>query len=132
MTGGKVTVTRENDPDEIVDLTASMVTGFESETAGTKTLTITYQEKTTTFDVTVSEVTLTKIEWKTEPTKKNYSVGESLDVTGGVITATYSDNSTKDIDVTADMVSGFNSAAVAEQQALTVTYGTKHLFITLK
>ena len=132
VTGGKVTVTRENDPDEIVDLTASMVTGFESETAGTKTLTITYQEKTTTFDVTVSEVTLTKIEWKTEPTKKNYSVGESLDVTGGVITATYSDNSTKDIDVTADMVSGFNSAAVAEQQALTVTYGTKTLVYNIE
>ena len=64
--------------------------------------------------------------------KKNYSVGESLDVTGGVITATYSDNSTKDIDVTADMVSGFNSAAVAEQQALTVTYGTKTLVYNIE
>ncbi len=132
VTGGKVTVTRQAGPDEIIDLTANMVTGFDSETAGTKTLTITYQEKTTTFDVTVSEVTLTKIEWKTEPTKKNYSVGESLDVTGGVITATYSDNSTKDIDVTADMVSGFNSAAVAEQQALTVTYGTKTLVYNIE
>lgn len=132
VTGGKVTVTRQTGPDEIIDLTANMVTGFDSETAGTKTLTITYQEKTTTFDVTVSEVTLTKIEWKAEPTKKSYSVGESLDVTGGVITATYSDNSTKDITVTADMVSGFSSAAVAEQQALTVTYGTKTLVYNIE
>lgn len=132
VTGGKVTVTRQTGPDEIIDLTANMVTGFDSETAGTKTLTITYQEKTTTFDITVSEVTLTKIEWKAEPTKKSYSVGESLDVTGGVITATYSDNSTKDITVTADMVSGFSSAAVAEQQALTVTYGTKTLIYNIE
>lgn len=132
VTGGKVTVTRQTGPDEIIDLTANMVTGFDSETAGTKTLTITYQEKTTTFDITVSEVTLTKIEWKAEPTKKSYSVGESLDVTGGVITATYSDNSTKDITVTADMVSGFSSAAVAEQQALTVTYGTKTLVYNIE
>ncbi len=132
VTGGKVTVTRQAGPDEIIDLTANMVTGFDSETAGTKTLTITYQEKTTTFDITVSEVTLTKIEWKAEPTKKSYSVGESLDVTGGVITATYSDNSTKDITVTADMVSGFSSAAVAEQQALTVTYGTKTLVYNIE
>lgn len=132
VTGGKVTVTRQAGPDEIIDLTANMVTGFDSETAGTKTLTITYQEKTTTFDITVSEVTLTKIEWKAEPTKKSYSVGESLDVTGGVITATYSDNSTKDITVTADMVSGFSSAAVAEQQALTVTYGTKTLIYNIE
>ena len=132
VTGGKVTVTRQTGPDEIIDLTANMVTGFDSETAGTKTLTITYQEKTTTFDITVSEVTLTKIEWKAEPTKKSYSVGESLDVTGGGITATYSDNSTKDITVTADMVSGFSSAAVAEQQALTVTYGTKTLVYNIE
>lgn len=36
---------------------------------------------------------------KTNPTKTTYTHGDSIDLTGGVITVTYEDNSTKDVDM---------------------------------
>lgn len=56
----------------------------------------------------------------TPPTKTEYNVGDSLDTTGMVVTATYSDGSTKD--VTADAtLSGFDSSAAGEV-TVTVSY----------
>ena len=56
----------------------------------------------------------------TPPTKTEYNVGDSLDTAGMVVTATYSDESTKD--VTADAaLSGFDSSAAGEV-TVTVSY----------
>jgi hypothetical protein len=56
----------------------------------------------------------------TPPTKTEYNVGDSLDTEGMVVTATYSDESTKD--VTADAVlSGFDSSTAGEV-TVTVSY----------
>lgn len=56
----------------------------------------------------------------TPPTKTEYNVGESLDKAGMVVTATYNDESTKD--VTADAtLSGFDSSAAGEV-TVTVSY----------
>ena len=55
---------------------------------------------TVTFDyeLYVAPVTVTKIEVKTAPTKANgYKVGETLDLTGMVITITKSDGTTEDV-----------------------------------
>ena len=56
VTGGKITVKYEGDKaDEIINITAAMCTGFDSKTAGTKTITVTYNGKTATFTVTVED-----------------------------------------------------------------------------
>lgn len=56
----------------------------------------------------------------TPPTKTEYNVGDSLDTAGMVVTATYSDESTKD--VTADAtLSGFDSSSAGEV-TVTVSY----------
>lgn len=56
----------------------------------------------------------------TSPTKTEYNVGDSLDTAGMVVTATYSDESTKD--VTADAaLTGFDSSAAGEV-TVTVSY----------
>ena len=56
----------------------------------------------------------------TPPTKAEYNVGENLDKAGMLVTATYNDESTKD--VTADAtLSGFDSSAAGEV-TVTVSY----------
>ena len=58
--------------------------------------------------------TLVSIAITTPPTKTVYTVGEILDITGMVVTGTYSDDSTKVETVTADNVTGFSSDTPGE------------------
>ena len=108
-------------------------------TSGTKTITVSYSGKTETFDITVNEPvtpptpskTLSSIAVTTNPTKTEYTVGEELDKTGMVITATYSDASEETIDnslVTTD----FDSSVAAESKTVTVTYEGKTATFTVK
>ena len=55
LTGGKISVTYEDGTYKNIDMTQSMVSGFNSNTAGVKTITVTYEGFTDTFTVTVKE-----------------------------------------------------------------------------
>lgn len=97
------------------------LSGFDSSSAGTKAITVTSSGKTTTFEITVSEASITSISVTTMPTKVNYHIGKEFDPTGIVVTATTSDGNT--IDVTKDCAySGFDSSS-PKQCGITVTYG---------
>lgn len=97
------------------------LSGFDSSSSGTKTITVTASGKTTTFEITVSEASITAISVTTMPTKVNYHIGKEFDSTGIVVTATLSDGNT--IDVTKDCTySGFDSSS-PKQCEITVTYG---------
>ncbi len=130
VSGGKVTVTYEGGATEEVDMTADMVTGFDKLVTGTQTLTVTYAGKTTTYDVTVNEKAITSIALASAPSKTTYNFGDALDVAGGKLTVTYSDNSTEEVEITAAMVSGYDANTVGEQ-TLTVTYGDKTVTYTV-
>ena len=122
VSGLTIEVTKEDGTTKTVYVTESMVDGFYSYIAGTRTLTITYGGCITTFDVTVvANVSLTEIEIVSEPDKTSYYVGEELDLEGLVVRACYSDYTTSVIAVTSDMVSGFNSSKVGTQ-TVTITY----------
>lgn len=69
--------------------------------------------------------TLQSIAIATPPTKLSYNIGDKLDITGLVVTGTYSDGSTKSESITTANVTGFNSAAAATDQVLTITVGGK-------
>ena len=98
------------------------LSGFDSSSPGTKTITVTASGKTTTFEITVSEASITAISVTTMPTKVNYHIGKEFDSTGIVVTATASDGST--IDVTKDCTySGFDSSS-PKQCEITVHYGS--------
>ena len=99
-----------------------MISGFDSSVVGTQTLTVTYGDCTTTFDVEVVENSVSSLNITSTPSKTSYYVGEELDLSGLEIEATYSDGSTSYVDVSLDMISGFDSS-VAGTQTLTVTYG---------
>lgn len=106
---------------ETVSVTDYELSGFDSSSAGTKTITVTASGKTTTFEISVSEASITAISVTTMPTKVNYHIGKEFDSTGIVVTATASDGNT--IDVTKDCTySGFDSSS-PKTNTITVTYG---------
>ena len=91
--------------------------------AGAKTITVSYGGKTTTYTVTVNSVTLNKIAIKTKPTKLVYNVGDKVDTSGLVLTATYSDGTVKDI--SSDYTVNPTTLKTAGAKTITVSYGGK-------
>lgn len=76
--------------------------------------------------------TLNSIDITTLPAKTVYRLGESLDLTGMAVTGTYIDGSTRQEEVRASDVSGFNSSAAAASQTLTVTVRGKTATYTVE
>ena len=111
LTGISISGTTEYTVGDALDLTVTAsysdgtsaaveaeLTGYDMSTAGTYTVTATYQDKTATIDITVKEAAyITSIAVTTQPTKTVYDIGETLDTTGMVVTATYSDGSTAQV-----------------------------------
>ena len=97
--------------------------GFSSTTAGKVTVTVTYEGKSDTFEVTIKEsesmATITGIEVTTKPTKLEYEIGDSLDKTGMVVKAVKSDNTKAEI--AGWTTSNLDSSAAGEKE-ITVTY----------
>jgi len=69
--------------------------------------------------------TLESISITTPATKLVYNVGEVLDITGLVVTGTYSDGSTKEEAIIVSDISGFDSSVFATGQVLTITIDEK-------
>lgn len=97
--------------------------GFTSTTAGSKTITVSYGGKTTTFKITVKQKSLTKISISKQPIKTEYYVDEALDTAGLELKADYDDGSTETI-TSGFITSGFNSTT-AGTKTVTVAYGSK-------
>ena len=129
------------DKGDDVTLTSAQyeISGFDSTASGTKTITVTYNNLTETFDVTVNESaippaptkTLSSIAITTAPTKTTYYVGEELETAGLVVTATYSDDSQEVIANNQLQVSGFDSSVAVEGKIVTITYEGKTATFTV-
>ena len=91
--------------------------------SGTKSVTVTYEGKTTSFNVSVQTVTLTSLSVRTNPKKTTYNIGDTVDFSGFTLTAKYSDGSSKTI------TSGFNVLPYALDspgtKKIAVVYGGK-------
>lgn len=87
---------------------------------GNKSITVTYESLTTTFDILV--VDISGIEVKTMPAKIEYPKGDVFDTTGLSILVKYTDG-TSETKTTGFEVSGFDSSSVGEK-TITVTYKT--------
>jgi hypothetical protein len=128
LDGLVVTATYSDNTTEPV--TGYTPSGFDSSSPGSKIVTVTYKDKTSTFTVMVNPAgkTLTGIAVTTQPAKTSYAIGEPLNLDGLVVTATYSDNSTDTI--TGYTTSGFNSSS-AGSKTVTVNYGGKSATFTV-
>ena len=100
-----------------------MVTGYNPNTLGNQTLTVTYQGKTATYNVEVEDYVDDIVIVK--PTKTVYKINESLDLTGGTVkTVMASGTATTPVAMTQTMISGFNSSTEGAK-TLTVNYKGK-------
>lgn len=132
LTGATIRVRYDHTGEEVVTLTADMVTGFDNSVAGIQTLTVTYEGFTTTLDIEIVEDRLMGISMQTLPAKLQYQQGlESLDLTGAMITAQYSYTGAHTIPVTADMVTGFDHST-GGIKTLTVTYNGQTTSFTVE
>lgn len=89
-------------------------------TVGTKTVTVTYDEQTATFGITV--IAITKIEITTPPARTEYQKGDALDTTGMVVSTVWTDGS-KEVLADGYTVSELDSTETGEK-TITVTYQT--------
>ena len=128
--GAELLVKYNDGTSETVDITADMLSGFDTATAGEKQVTVSYQgeaEEVATVTVNVS-VTAPEVPAPTISSiavvgfDLDYTVGDEF--TGGKVLAIYSDGTTQSADLTADMVSGFDTSA-AGKKTVTVTYEGK-------
>ena len=120
LTGGSITEVYASEKlGNKYDLTNSMISGFDSTIPGTKQITVTFNNKTYQYSVTVKDRTL-GISIKTLPNKLEYKKGENLDLTGATLNVV-KESGTQVIKITADMVSGYdkNKAGI---QVIKVTY----------
>lgn len=105
------------------DNTSEQVTGYtlsspDMSAYGSKTVTVTFDEKTVDFSILV--VDITGIEIKTPPTKQEYLVGNTLDSTGLTVLVKYTDGTSETI-TSGFTVSELDSSSIGEKE-ITVTY----------
>jgi hypothetical protein len=98
-------------------------------------LTITDNGKTATYTVNINAATttatLSNIAITTPATKLTYTVGDTLNISGLVVTGTYSDNSKKVETITTSNITDFNSSAPATGQVLTINDNGKTATYTI-
>ena len=129
LEGMVVTANYSNETSEVIS-EGYTVSQVDFSTAGSKTVTVTYQGKTATFTITVTvPVTLASIS-VTAPTKVAYTTADTvLDLAGMVVTAHYSDGRTEVVSE-GYTVSTVDFKTVGEK-TVTVTYQGKTATFTI-
>ena len=133
LTGGKVAeITASGKIKTPVNMTLAMISGFDTSSEGAKTITVTYKGHKATFNITVVDP-LSDVQIITLPNKLNYKYGENLDVTGGTIQITKESGEKQTINITPEMVTGYNPNKIG-QQTLKITYEgiTKEFIVTVE
>ena len=122
-----ITANYNDDSSKKLNYNDVTITGFDSSSLGEKTITVTYKEDnktvSTTFKIEIIEKEVKDIVL-TPPTKVKYVEGQSLDLTGGKVIVSYNDDTSEKIDLTSDMVSGYDKDHLGKQ-TITVTYQGK-------
>ncbi len=133
LDGLKVTASYSDNTSKDVTEKADVDTSAcDMDAAGTYPVTVTYTEngvtKTDTFDIIVKdaaiepgEAVLTGIS-VTPPTTTTYTAGEELNLDGLKVTASYSDNSTKDVTEAAKVDTSACDMEIAGTYTVTVSY----------
>ena len=121
VTGGKVSIVMASGKiDETVDMTASMVSGFERTKEGKQTIKVEYKGLQGSFQVNVVDK-IKGISLNSEPNKTTYQYSENIDLTGATIKVIKS-SGIEIVTVTPNMISGYH-ANNPGKQLITVTYG---------
>lgn len=114
---------------ETVPMTKENIADFNTDEAGDYVYVVTYggrkfEQDKTLFTYKVKEDKVVSIEVLSGSLLGPFVVGEDLDLRESKIKAEYQSGKTKDVDITASMVSGYNKNAKGAQN-LTIAYGGK-------
>ena len=104
LTGAKLQLTFNDSYTDEVYVLPEMVSGFDNSKVGTKTITVKYAGKETTFDITIVKHAVEKIEIYKIPNKVEYKIGEKIELTGGKIKLLYNDKTSEVVDMDAEML----------------------------
>ena len=113
------------------DGTTETVKNFQldyKKTPGKQTVTVSYEDYTTTFDVTYTEKQLTDISVFRKPTKTSYFTDEKFDKTGMIIMASY-DNGDR------EEVTDYETSEITDEigtQSIKITYGGKTTYLAIE
>lgn len=122
VTGGQIKVTYSNGTTKWWELTKAMTSGLDNSKLGDCSITVSFGGKSTTYTVQIVPVDVVKISMQTLPQTLRYLKGnQTLDLTGAEILVEYSPTGTETVQVTPDMVTGFDPTR-AGNQTITVTY----------
>jgi hypothetical protein len=100
--------------DEIL-LTDDMVSGFNSDTTGNYNIEINYKTWTLPLEITVLKMPIISAEIYQIPEKTKYYPWENLDISGGKIHIMYKDSTEDVLDITEQMISGFDTSTPGKQ-----------------
>lgn len=120
LNNAQLKVVYNNNTEEEISILSSMISNFDTSTAGTYSLTISYAGKTISKNYTVKQKQAVSIELVGDIQTK-YVLNQDLYLNEAQLRVSYNDNSSELVDLTASMVSGFNSA-VAGTFNLTISY----------
>lgn len=124
VSGGQLRLTYNDGTSGTISMTSSMVSGFDNTVVGKQTLTVTYKDKSVTYQIEIL-AGVSSVEIASLPEKVSYLTGETLDLTGLTLLANYKDGRQKTIAATevtaqADLtVAGVKTVAVIYQSVQT-------------
>ena len=119
--GGIFAVNYEGGGIRYFNISSSNITGFDNTVLGKQTLVLKHEDFYAQFEVEIVPKPLVFIAVSNLPNKTEYSIGQSLDLTGAKIVVGYNEGNYEFFDITSDMVSGYDSSE-SGIQLLTVTY----------
>ena len=98
------------------------ITGYNKNKLGNQTVTVSYNEKIATFQVTVKDY-ITNLEI-VEPTKKEYNYGEDLNLSGLSVKAVMKSGNKTNVAINNCKITGYDKNKIGDQK-VTVNYGGK-------
>ena len=108
-----ITVIYNDNSSEEIPVVGSMLSGFDSSSIGIKTMTVNYFGFEATFEIEIVEATVTGISIEKLPNKTEYLQNyETLDLEGAKLQVSYNNGTAQTIDVTEDMVTGFDNSVI--------------------
>ena len=109
-------------PSAILNSTDYSIVNGTNLTAGQKSVTIKYQDKSVEQPITVQKNSVTNLRITHEPTKKDYKEGQNFDSTGMIVEATFENGTTKTI---TDYTIKDGNNLSSDQTEVTISYGGK-------
>lgn len=115
-------VTYNNNSSDVIS--SGFTTSCDLSTSGTKTVTVSYGGKSTSYQVTVQDVVISSLSISAAASKTKYNVGESIDTSGLVLLAKYNNGTEKSV------TSGFTASydfSTAGTKIVTISYAGKNV-----